>query len=225
MARTTQELLDRLFSFLPPDYETAEPLLAAIAAAMEKAELAGDSLANVLPFGEAIMALPSGGTVVYTGAEGIWLDLHAAGYGLARQPGETDGLLRDRLRLVADRVTRESILTAVNVLLIPFGVTATMLEWWEEPYLDVEESVAPGGLYLGSTFLSGGPNSFLVLVPVVGLGYSVSGDPHLDVDAWLDSMFAGTDVQDPVYAAIIALIETLRAAGIRWRLIIGDPPP
>lgn len=225
MARTTQELLERLFSFLPPDYETAEPLLAGLAAAMRDAEVAGDSLADVLPFGSTIMVTPSGQTILYAGAEGIWLDLHAAGYGLSRQPGETDGQLRARLREVADRVTRPAILAAVNNLLLPFAVTATMIEWWEEPYLDVEEAVAPGGMYLDSTFLSGLANTFILIVPVVGLGYSVSAGPYLNVDAFLDSMFVGTDVQDPVYAAIIALVETLRAAGIRWRLVIGDPPP
>lgn len=224
MARPTQALLERLLSFLPPDYEGAEALLAGAAAAMREAELAGDSLADVLPFGATVIVLPNGDTVGYSGASGIWLDLHAAGYGLARAPGETDDLLRARLREVADRVTREAILASVNVLLAPFGASAIMLEWFEEPYLDVAEPI-PSGMYLDSTFLSGGPNSFLILVPVVGLGYSVSGDPHLDVDAYLDSMFAGTDIQDPVYAAIIALVETLRAAGIQWRLVIGDPPP
>lgn len=225
-ARSTQVLLDRLLAFLPPQYETAEALLAGLAAAMNEAEEGVFNLESVLPFGFYVASLPGGNTtLILSGAEGIWLDLHAIGYGLLRSPGEDDTTLRARLRNVDDRATRPAILDAVDAILSQFGEFATMIEWWEEPFLDVEETVAPGGLYLDSTFLSGGPNSFLLLVPEVGLGYAVSPDPHLDLDAYLDSLFLGVDVQDPVYSAIVAEVERLRAAGIRWRLVIGDPPP
>lgn len=223
MARTVDELLARLRSFLPPEYETAEPLLAGVAAAMAEAELAGDSILDVLPFGPASYDLSNGTPVVHAGATGIWLDLHAAGYGLHRAAGESDAQLQTRLRNVADRVTRPSIQAAVDLLLLPFGVTAVIVEWWDEPYLDIEEPI-PGGLYLDSTFISGGHHSFLVVVPSVGLGFNVSPDPFLNVDAWLDSMFLGADVSDPVYAAILAEVERLRAAGVQWRLVIGSPP-
>ena len=223
MARTVQELLDRLLAFLPPEYESAEPLLAALATAMWGAELAADSILDVLPFGPAAYNLSNGTPVSHAGATGIWLDLHAAGYGLHRAPGELDAQLQTRLRSVADRVTKPSIQDAVDNLLLPFGVTAVIVEWWDEPYLDVAEPIT-GGLYLDSTFISGGHHSFLVVVPSVGLGFNVSPDPFLNVDAWLDSMFLGSDVSDPVYAAIVAEVERLRAAGVQWRLVIGSPP-
>ena len=202
MARTTQELLDRLFAFLPPEYETAEPILAGLAAAQNEAELAVDSLADALPFGPMSVTLPDGTVVAYGGATDIWLDLHARGYGILRSPGEADAELRARLREVTERVTRPAILDAVDLLLVPFAVTATMVEWFEEPYLDLVETVAVGGMYLDSTLLSGGPNSFVLYVPSVGAGYS-----------------------DPVYGAIVSLVETLRSAGVQWRLVVGDPPP
>lgn len=224
MARTTQQLLDRLLSFVPPDHVTAEPLLAAVAAAFELAELAAEDLTGVLPWCPYVATLPDGSILSLPGAFGIWLDLHAAGYGLRRSPGESDDSLVARLRNVADAVTRPAILAAVDALLEPFGESATMIEWWEEPYLDVAEPI-PGGLYLDSTFLSGGPNSFLLLVPDVGIGYGVSPGPYLDIDTFLDTMFLGEDAQDPIYAAIVAEVERLRAAGIQWRLVVGDPPP
>lgn len=224
MARTTQELLERLLAFLPPQYQTSEPLLAGVADALQAAEGAADELLQVLPFGPYLAILPGGAPLSLVGASGIWLDLHASGYGLLRAPGETDDQLRTRLRNVEDAVTRPAILAAVNTLLEPFSVAAMMVEWWEEPYLDVLEPI-PGGLYLDSAFLSGGPNTFILIVPQVGLGYGVSQDPHLDIETWLDSMFLGDDRQDPVYAAIVAEVERLRAAGVRWRLYIGDTPP
>lgn len=202
MPRTTQELLDRLFAFLPPEYESAEPLLAGLAAAQNEAEIAVDSLSDSLPFGPMAVTLPDGSVVTYLGAEDIWLDLHAKGYGLTRSVGESDAQLRIRLRTITERVTRPAILDAVNVLIAPHAVVATMVEWFEEPFLDLVETVAVGGWYLDSTLLSGGPNSFVLYVPVIGAGYS-----------------------EPIYDSVISLVETLRAAGIQWRLVVGDPPP
>ena len=201
MARTTQDILDRLFAFLPPDYASAEPLLAGLAAAQNEAELAVDSLSDSLPFGPMAVTLPDGSVVTYLGAEDVWLDLHAKGYGLTRRAGETDAQLRIRLRTVTERVTRAAILDAVNALIAVHAVTATMVEWFEEPYLDLVETVAVGGWYLDSTILSGGANSFVLYVPVIGVGYA-----------------------EPIYDSVISLVEALRAAGIRWRLIVGDPP-
>jgi hypothetical protein len=210
MARTTQALLDRLVAFLPPQYETAEPLLAGNAAAMREAELVAEGSRTVLSLG---------------GSDGIWLDLHGDGMGAPRTIGESDPQYRGRLRNVEERLTRRSILAAADELLAPFGETATMLEWWVEPYLDVDSAAGAGGLYLGSTFISGGSNTFVLQVPQVGIGFSITTEPHLDVSAWLDSAFLGDDRSDPVYAAIIAEVNRLRAAGIRWVLFIGDLPP
>lgn len=201
-ARTTEELLQRLFRFLPPGYASAEPLLAGIARAQSDGEQVALCLQDVLPFGPMTVTLPGGSTVDYSGATDIWLDLHARGYGILRSPGEADAELRARLREVTERVTRPAILDAVDLLLVPFAVSATMVEWFEEPYLDLVETVAVGGMYLDSTLLSGGPSSFVLYVPSVGPGYSA-----------------------PVYGAIVSLVETLRSAGVQWRLIVGDPPP
>ena len=114
MARTTQELLERLLAFLPPQYQTSEPLLAGVADALQAAEGAADELLQVLPFGPYLAILPGGAPLSLVGASGIWLDLHASGYGLLRAPGETDDQLRTRLRNVEDAVTRPAILAAVK---------------------------------------------------------------------------------------------------------------
>lgn len=209
MARTVDAILRQYLAFLPPPYESATPLLAAFARALRDGEVTADDLVALVSFG---------------GAEEIWLTLHAQGYGLLRGVNETDPALRIRLRNVDERLTRPSILAAVNALLAPFtAIPAIMIEWFEEPYLDIDETVpgTSGGFYLDSTFISGGRNSFILLVPRINDSQIAGGD-GLDVDFFLDSSFLGSDSEDPVYAAIINEVERLRAAGIRWALVLVD---
>lgn len=58
-------------------------------------------------------------------ATGIYLDQHAFDRGTSRQAGETDAMLRNRLRKIDDAVTTSAILAAVNSVLTSGGITAS----------------------------------------------------------------------------------------------------
>lgn len=197
--RGAAELLAQFASFLPHQYCGAEPLAAGQAAAMSLVESAVDDLREQ-------------GTIGL--ATGIWLTLAAHGHGILRATAESDDALRIRMRSVDDEVTRPALLAFVNALLAPDE--AEMLEWWEHSYLDVELE-GEGGLWLDTERLSGGPHSFLVLVPQRGW---LSVGSFLDVNLWLDSTFLGPGAEDSVYASIINAVNRARAAGVFWRLCL-----
>lgn len=170
MARSTDTILEQA-ERLVPYYDTSlRPLTAAIAAALSEAETQAEALA-----GEALF-----------GGSGQWLRLHAHGYGVQPAQGESDASLRARLRRVEDAVTPPAIVAAVDAIITP--LTCTLVEWWDTPYLDVDAYLDMPGVYL-----SGGPNTFLVVVPA---GVS---DATLDI--------------------IVNEVNRLRAAGIRWALV------
>lgn len=200
MARTTDELLEQLARLLPEFYDTAEPLLAGVAAGQEAAEAVAPDLRA---------------RTYFQSATGKWLTLHASGYGVIRASGETDGALRKRLRQVEDCATVEAIKAAVDAIIAPDE--CQIVEWWDLPYLDFEGGT---GLWLDnqSSMLSGGWHSFLVLIPMQSTGFSF-GD-HLDVDYWLNVSYLGEATEDPAYASIINEVERLRAAGVFWRLVL-----
>lgn len=58
-------------------------------------------------------------------AEDIWLNQHARDRGTSRQSGETDAVLRDRLRTIDDAVTPSAIAGAVDAILAASGVAGT----------------------------------------------------------------------------------------------------
>jgi hypothetical protein len=58
-------------------------------------------------------------------AEDIWLDQHARDRGTFRQSGESDDVLRDRLRTVEDAVTPPALKAAVDSVLAAAGVAGT----------------------------------------------------------------------------------------------------
>lgn len=198
-ARSTDELLEQLMRFLPPDYCGAEDLLAAFAAALHEAEVAYGTLAGAALFG---------------GAAGKWLTLHGHGHGVLRATGETDELLRLRMRSVADQLTPVAIKALVDSVIEPDE--CRIVEWWDGPYADYE---GDGGAWAdwSETWASGGPNSFLVVLP--SQGDFTSGD-YADADAWADSSFAGGDLEPAVYATLINLVQRARAAGVFWRLVL-----
>lgn len=200
MARTTDELLAQLERLLPGYYQAAEPLLAAFAAALSEAEGATDILRPLATIG--------GGT-------GKWLTLQGHGIGVLRASGESDESLRTRIRYVEDQVTRSAIENAVNGIIAPD--TCQIVEWWDQPYLD-DESETGAWLDNQSLLLSGGPQSFIVLIPPQSTGFSFGA--FLNADLWLDSEFIGEATEDPAYAAIINDVERLRAAGVFWRLVL-----
>src|SRR5690606_15826838 len=107
---------------IPASYHPLKPWLAGMAAMLSEAEARGAALAEVGTFG---------------GATGMWLRLHARGYGLKPGPNESDEALRDRLRNPERRVTPEAVLAAVNAALAPYTETqAELVEWWDYPVVD-----------------------------------------------------------------------------------------
>ncbi|HUS27621.1 MAG TPA: hypothetical protein VMZ53_03910, partial [Kofleriaceae bacterium] len=70
-------------------------------------------------FGQTLIGSAIGGTATTPD----WLDQHARDRGTARQDGEDDPTLRDRLRNAPDALTRASILAAVNATLLANGIT------------------------------------------------------------------------------------------------------
>ena len=203
MARTTSQLLTVLERFLPPQMQAARPLLAGLAAQAAAVEAAGDDLAD-------------GATVA--GADGIWLTLQAHGLGLHRAHGEVDADLRTRLRSPEQQLTPASILAAVNLLLASYTSDEAELHEHhaEGLYLDVD-------LWMDRSSWYDQHNAFTLVCPLVG-DYPV-GHSFFDAaaGAWLDQdLFFGDYVEHPIYATIAAAVERLRAAGVRWWLVV-DP--
>lgn len=198
--RTSAAILTELLKFIPASVRAASPILAGWAAAANLAEQASSDLADNLLYGNA---------------EDEWLDLLAAGAGLSRAPQETNISLRARLRVAPDALTRPAILAAVNALLLPLTATqAIMVEWYEGPYLDVD--------YLDDPHMpiSAGPNTFCLIVPPVGDvadGAAFLGEAYLD-----DEGYAGSAGNHTIYGSIYSTVEAMRAAGIRWSLVIDQ---
>lgn len=65
-----------------------------------------------------------------TGTEPDWLNQHAKDRGTRRTPGETDALLRSRLRNVPDALTRSPLLSGIQAILTAEGISGApaMLE-------------------------------------------------------------------------------------------------
>lgn len=195
MARSTADLLEQLERLVPGYYSAAQALLAGLAAALARAEVAVDELAA---------------SATIAGADSTWLALHARGYGIQPASAEAEGSVRARLRRVEDAVTKPAIKAAVDAIIAPD--TCEIVEWWEGPFLDVDDDT---GAWCDTARMGGGPNSFLVVVP-----YGFEDGEALDVDFYADSSFLGLGVDSPFVAAIINEVERLRAAGVFWRLVL-----
>lgn len=204
MARTTDEVLAQLRKLLPAHYASAEALLAGFAAALGQAEVALDTLRD--------LATVEDGT-------GMWLTLQAHGYGIRRATDESDESLRIRLRAVEDQLTVPAIKAAVDRLIAPD--VCRIIEWFDGPYLD-DEGVPGAWLDCSDCWASGGPQSFLVVIPKRSTGFAW-GDSYLDSDLWLDvESYLSEGPEDPAYAAIISEVERIRAAGVFWRLVLEE---
>lgn len=141
MARTSDEILAQQLRMIPGEFGYAlTDLFVGNAAALARVETVSGDLKDLATFGDS---------------EGMWLDLHAHGQGLRRTTNETDESLIARLRGVRDAVTRPAILTLAQDLA---GPTATVAEWWEGGFLDID-------FFADVDILSGGPNSFVVTIP------------------------------------------------------------
>lgn len=143
MARTTDEILAQMLRHLPPAYRPLTPWLAGMAAMFAEAEARGVALAEV-------------GT--FAGADGMWLRLHARGYGLIPGPDETDAALRDRLRNPERKITPGAVLAAVNAAIAPYE--AKLVEWWGYPVLDDDFVLDSADGHLVEV-----PNSFVIHIP------------------------------------------------------------
>jgi hypothetical protein len=80
-----------------------------------------------------------------------WLGQHAIDRGTRRQDGETDAVLRERIRNVPESLHRDAILDAINAILEAQGITAdaAMLELRpDRAYLQVREpDLGTGGTF------------------------------------------------------------------------------
>lgn len=220
---TTDDLVAQVLAFLPEAYQPLKPILAAGAAAA----------AEVLAAGEADASGSSVG-----GADGIWLDLLARGYGLRRRTGEDDTLLRGRLRAPEAKITRAAIQGAVDRILAHYEVVGTAREWWRGGFLGVDafagvsayagqhwEAVeVPGRArvvewwqsdgYLDHNLFCGvgrlaAPNTFLVFIPKVPS--TVWYGSFLGLNAFSGvSAYLGTGVQSAeLYAFVSQVVEEL----------------
>ncbi len=185
---------------VPKQYRAMRPLMSGWAAAFDQADIAGDTLRV---------------NVSVATAAGKWLDLLAVGFGLRRQPSESDDSLRYRIQHPADALTRPAILDVVNAYLTTIGepATATMIEWFQGPALDVD-------FWLDQTVLQDRGASFVLIVPQIG--NTIAGSGYLDSEAFGVDLYLGSDGISPAYDAIIALVNAIRAAGVRWWLRIDQ---
>lgn len=187
-----------LLRFLPPALEGSEELAAGVVAALQ----AGRA---------AVLDMVRQTTVALSADR--WLTLLARGYGVVRSTGETDEDLRIRLVNVEDKLTRPSIEAAVTALLATYTATpAEVVEWFAGDgcfWADRD--------YCDDQRLFGEWHTFYVLVPL--LGEMAWGDLYCDEAYCDDEHHVGAGSEHPIYGAIIAAVERLRAAGVRWLLI------
>lgn len=151
-------------------------------------------LARVLELGDSWAPVATIG-----GAEDEWLTLLARGFGLVRGTDEPDASLRARIRNVDEALTKASLEAAVNALLAPYsyaGVPAYIVEHWAAgPACDLEDGEL--GFICDVSHLYGEHNAFTLWVPLVE-----------------------SDEAHPIYAAIYQEVERLRAAGVRWWMVL-----
>lgn len=203
MARTVAQIATEYGRFLPPHLSgPAAPLLGGTAAAMQSAETVGFDLSSKSTIG---------------GATSKWLDLIALDHGTRRQSGEEDDALRARLRRPHLGVTAANIKAQVDYLLASYGLgECLIIEWFDGPYVDIDA-------YLDFVPVVADRAWFLLVCPMAGtdpeVGLSfLDRDAYLDRDAFLGAIDASPDLA--VYAAIVALVNSIKAAGVRWALYI-----
>lgn len=150
-------------------------------------------LAEVETAGDALVD-----ATTVAGASGIWLTLLARGYGLRRATDESDASLRARLVAPEAQVTRAAILAAVNAILAEYTVEEAVLveHWAAEGYADID-------CWADQTPIYDQHNAFTLECPIVG-SFPTPGSEHA------------------VYGIIAAAAEAMRAAGVRWWLVV-DP--
>lgn len=176
--RPAHEVLDRLFEFLPSNYETFDPE-AVLAGQFALAEEAAAALIELTTVG--------GGT-------DTWLALHARGLGIIKAEGESDVSLRERIRSFQDAVTEPAIVTPLVALYAAVtGPTPFLIEWFDTCFADVDAYCDTL-----SAVAFNEPPDFAAVVPDPGAG----------------------DLTEAIHLSAGQLIRTLKAAGVRFSIIL-----
>lgn len=175
-------------------------------------------------------------------ADGTWLDEHGRERGKFRRPGESEESFRFRVRQVDDKVTRSSILIAVNAILTTGSATMT-----EHPVND-PSFVPPAGTTFLSLGIVGKSNSFVgrraytLSVPdqaPVSRNTAFTSDPTTLPGAsktrtftWDDPVSGSapqpgmytSDTDGPlalaIYSRIMEILDDYTAAGVQTRPIV-----
>lgn len=195
MARSKADIKASIDAIVPEPYHGDETLLWAIAAALEQSEDTVDDLYDEGLWGNAT---------------GIFLDLHAAGWGLRRATSETDASLRIRLRSYPEQVTPNAIEGTAQDLVqaVDPAETAYLLEHWEDGAFaaDAASTGIDGHTFAdqGVEYLPGRIGSWADGFSII-LSDDIYGDPT-----------------DSRYEAIVAAIESIRPHGARWWLVVDN---
>jgi hypothetical protein len=215
VARTTAELLAQLKRFMPSHYWAMEPHLAGVAAMMARADQVSEDLVEASTVG---------------GAEGVWLALLAHGYGVDKVTSEDDRSVRIRIRNPENQVTKPAISEAVNAILNDAGAAdGRVANWWED---DVScwawnelSTITDGANYCNDCSTGDYWLVFIVIVPMIGAHPGIGSycdtdgdDNYIDIDCYAGGGDPG--VLSPVYDAIIDEVDRIKAAGVRWWLIV-----
>lgn len=143
------------------------------------------------------------------------LDLIASEKGLPRAPDEGDLSLRKRLKRLPRTVTRQNILDEVNDVLAPFGVSALMVEGFEQ-------GLSVGEWVVGDDFTAS-PASFCIIVPNLD---SLIEDGII-VSEWIvGESFTGDDtsVVDGILAAVDEVVQKAKLGGVCAVVIQQEAP-
>lgn len=198
-ARTTEAIAAELARLMPTHLSgPADPLLGGYAAAFQAGEAAGYDGATTTTIG---------------GAEGKWLDLVALGAGLRRAEGEDDATLRTRIQSPDRGITPDNLKAVCDAVLDGYGLgECAIVEWFDIGALDED-------YYLDNDLISGGPGTFVVVVPADG---DAEGFAFVDVSYLDEDIYLGVGSESPVYAAIYAALTPLTAAGVHFTIYIDS---
>lgn len=185
--------------FLPPELRALAPVVGGRAASFARAAQACEDLADAGRLGQA---------------SGAWLDLLAASFGCERGTDEGDDALRARARHPDDALTPAAILAAVARVLARYGSGGAVLIEHHQA------RVFAGQAFADHAELFDAHLGFTLRVPALGelpTGPTFADQAHADQNAWAGS----GDAPHPAYAEIAAAVEPIRAAGVRWWLLVG----
>lgn len=202
---TTDDQLAQLERWLPAHYRSVRALTGGRAA---QSALAADTAEDLA------------GSVSIGGAEGTFLTLLARGYGVYRASNETDDSLRTRLRNIEQKVTPPAILARAIEMLTPYTDEAGLA------LIEVREHF-DSGIWLDQDYLDQGyiyssHNAFTLVVPLIGADPRV--EAYVDQD-FLDQSYLGegqANTDADVYVALMAEIDRIRPAGVRWWLQVAE---